>query len=112
MDVVENSNLTKAGEIVLLGVAVSMVHSVGTENEFQRSCAAETALSVVVELHHGGRWTSNAKDPLIHCITSILFFIQWFRCKDSCGSPHQLVPTTEVQLVMVGSRWCNTQTQI
>ena len=60
---VENSNLTKVGEIVLLDELVSMGHSVGTKNEFQRSCAAETALSVVVELHLGGRWTSNAKDP-------------------------------------------------
>ena len=71
---VENSNLMKVGEIVLLDEAVSMGHLVGTENEFQRSCAAETALSAVVELHLGGRWTSNAKDPLIHCSTSILFF--------------------------------------
>ena len=59
---------------MLLDDAVSMGHLVGTENEFQRSCAAETALSAVVELHLGGRWTSNAKDPLIHCNTSILSF--------------------------------------
>ena len=38
---VENSNLTKVGEIVLLDVVVSMGHLVGTENEIQRSCAAE-----------------------------------------------------------------------
>ena len=70
---VENSNLTKVGEIVLLDEAVSMVHSVGTENEFQRSCDVETALSAVVELHLSGRVTSNAKDPFVHCSTSILF---------------------------------------
>ena len=60
---VKNSNLTKAGEIVLLDEAVSMGHLVGTENEFQRSFAPETALSTVVELHLGGRCTSDTKDP-------------------------------------------------
>ena len=69
---VENLNLTKVGEIVLLDEVVSMGHSVGTENEIQRSCAAETALTAVVELNLGGRWTSNAKDPLIHCSRLLL----------------------------------------
>ena len=75
---VENSNLMKVGEIVLLDEVVSMGHLVETENGFQRSCAAETALSAEMELHLCGRWTSNAKDPLIHCSTSILFLIQPF----------------------------------
>ena len=63
---VENSNLTKVGAIVLLDEAVPMGHLVGTENEFQRSCAAETALSAVVELHLGGQWTSGLPMQRIH----------------------------------------------